>query len=154
MDNLTKHNQKKIRVLFCDQLNLARGKYLPESIASSGEAGICKGVFAVTYSRQQINAPGAGVDEGLPDVNLCYDPAQYRESWHENTKIAIADVYENGKPYALCGRTALKNAIEAWRRHGLDPMVGLEGEAYVLESISEGLKPYNTRIIRLWNGAI
>ncbi|MFT6732196.1 MAG: hypothetical protein ACJAS9_000375 [Polaribacter sp.] len=45
---------KKIRVLFCNQLNLARGKSLTESIASSGQAGICKGVYSVTYSRQQI----------------------------------------------------------------------------------------------------
>ena len=144
MANSNKHKEQKIRVLFCDQLNLARGKYLPENVASRGEAGICKGVFAVTYSRQQINAPGAGVEEGLPDVTLKFDPSQYRDSWHENTKVAIADIYEDGKPYGLCGRTALKKAIEAWRRHGLDPLVGLEGEAYVLESISDGLKPYNT----------
>lgn len=144
MNNSTKQTKQKIRVLFCDQLNLARGKYLPESVASSGEAGICKGVFAVTYSRLQLNVPGGGVDEGLPDVTLKFDPDSYRDSWHSNTKIAIADVYEDGKPYGLCGRSALKKAIEGWRRHGLDPMIGLEGEAYVLESINDGLKPYST----------
>jgi glutamine synthetase len=77
-------------VRFSDQLNLARGKYLSESIASIGEVGICKAVYSVTYSRQQINAPGSGFDEGLPDVSLSYDPAEYRYSWHKNTKIAIA----------------------------------------------------------------
>ena len=32
---------ERIRVLFCDHLNLARGKYLPRSVAESGSARHC-----------------------------------------------------------------------------------------------------------------
>ena len=134
----------KVRVLFCDQLNLARGKYLPHDFASNGEARLCKGVYGVTYSRQMVAAPGSGVEDGLPDVSLHFDPSQYRAAWEDGTQIAIADVYEDGRPSELCGRSALKRAIEAWKKHGLEPMIGFESEAYIFEKSEAGLKPYNT----------
>ena len=137
-------NEKRIRAIFCDQLNLARGKYLPEHFANKGEARLCKGVYAVTYSRELIDAPGGGVDEGLPDVELRFDPSDYRNGWDDNTDIAIADVYEHGEPYDLCGRGALKRAIAAWRKHGLSPMLGFEGEAFILREIDGKLVPYDT----------
>ena len=136
-------SEKKIRVMFCDQLNLARGKYLPESFANKGEALLCKGVYAVTYSRQLIDAPGAGLSEGLPDVAMHFDVSDYRPSWDDRHVIAIADVFENNKPFALCGRSALKRAIAAWEKHGLSPMIGLEGEAYVMQEINGNLIPYD-----------
>lgn len=136
--------ENKIRVLFCDQLNLARGKYLPEHFAKSGEARLCQGVFAVTYARQLVAAPGSGLDCGLPDVSLRFNPVENRTAWEPNTQIAIADVYDGDKPSELCGRSALKKAISAWRKHGLEPMIGIEGEAYVLQQTDTGLKPYST----------
>lgn len=137
-------NEKRIRVMFCDQLNLARGKFLPEHFANKGEARLCKGVYAVTYSRQLVDAPGGGLDEGLPDISMVFDPTDYRLAWDDNTDIAIADVYEHGEPYDLCGRSALKRAIAAWKRHGLEPMIGLEGEAFVLEKQDGHWVPYDT----------
>jgi glutamine synthetase len=138
------NTEKKIRVLFCDQLNLARGKYLPESFAQKGEAMLCKGVYSITYSRDLIDAPGGGLSEGLPDVEMRFDPKNYRTSWDDNTSIALADVYEHGQPYALCGRSALKKAIAGWQKHELNPMIGLEGEAFVLQKINGKLEPYDT----------
>lgn len=137
-------NEKRIRAVFCDQLNLARGKYLPEHFANKGEARLCKGVFAVTYSRQLIDAPGGGLDEGLPDVALKFDPSTYRLGWDANTDIAIADVYEHGEPSPLCGRSALKKAIAAWKKHGLEPMLGFEGEAFIFENRAGRFIPYDT----------
>ena len=139
MSSQNHNNLKRVRVLFCDQLNLARGKYVPEYFANKGEARLCKGVFALTYSRQMINAPGSGVDEGLPDLEMRFDPSDYRPNWEGDSQIALADLYEHGKPSELCGRSALKRAVSAWRKHGLEPMIGIEGEAYVFEKASEGL---------------
>lgn len=140
------HNksEKRIRAIFCDQLNLARGKYLPEHFANKGAARLCKGVYSVTYSRELIDAPGGGLDEGLPDIELRFDPTDYRIGWDDNTDIAIADVYEHGEPYDLCGRGALKRAIDAWKKHGLAPMLGFEGEAFILEAVDGKLVPYDT----------
>lgn len=137
-------DEKKIRVLFCDQLNLARGKYIPESFAQNGVAHLCKGVFAITYSRQLVDAHHAGLAEGLPDVSLHFNPDDYRESWEANTLIALADVYENDSPFPLCGRSALKAVIEKWEKHGLTPMIGIEGEAFVFKQIDNKLIPYDT----------
>src|SRR5690606_31814753 len=47
--------------------------------------------------------------------------------------------------FPLCGRSALKRAIAAWRAKGLDPMVGIEMEAYVFQRGSDGgWVPYDT----------
>ena len=57
---MTDDNFDRVRVLFADQLNLARGKYLPASFAAKGAARLCVGAYAVTFSRDLIPAPGAG----------------------------------------------------------------------------------------------
>lgn len=136
---------ERVRVLFADQLNLARGKYLPMSKAREGSARFCVGAYAVTYARQMIPAPGAGVDCGLPDMEAVFDPQDLRPGWEANTQIALADLKMNESPAPLCGRGALKRAIAAWRAKGCEPMVGLEGEAYIFQRNADGAwVPYNT----------
>ena len=135
----------RVRVLFADQLNLARGKYVPASFASKGAARLCLGAYAVTYLKDLIPAPGAGVLEGLPDIEAVFDPNALRPGWEKNTQVALADLELHGKPAALCGRGALRRAIQAWRDEGLDPMVGIEGEAYIFQRDENGdWVPYDT----------
>jgi glutamine synthetase len=43
--------RERVRILFGDQLNLARGKYVPVSESQKGHARMCVGNFAVTYDR-------------------------------------------------------------------------------------------------------
>lgn len=128
----------RVRVLFADQLNLARGKYLPRQVAEKGEARFCLGTFAVTYSRQLVPAPHAGLLDGLPDMVAVFDPDQLRPGWEPGTRIAIADLQLEKQPAPLCGRSALKKAILDWQRHGLTPMIGLEAEAYVFQRGEDG----------------
>ena len=137
-------DNQRIRVMFCDQLSLARGKYVPPSFASKGEVRICKGVYAVTLSKDLVPDCHGGVEEGLPDVELVFDPDALRPCWEPNTHIAIADVYEHGKPSPLCGRSALKRAIAAWQELGFDPMIGMESEAYILQKNDGQWDPYST----------
>lgn len=135
----------RVRVLFADQLNLARGKYVPASFAARGAARLCLGAYAVTYMKDLIPAPGAGVQEGLPDIEAVFDPDALRPGWEPNTQVALADVEVDGKPSALCGRGALRRAIAEWRELGLDPMVGIEGEAYIFQRDEAGnWVPYDT----------
>lgn len=128
----------RIRVLFADHLNIARGKYLPHSFASSGEARLCLGVFALTHDRDLIPAPGGGLLTGLPDMEMVFDPEDLRDSWDPKSKIALADLHFEGKPLALCGRSLLKRAIQEWRDIGLEPMVGVEYEANLFDRNEKG----------------
>ena len=135
----------RVRILFADQLNLARGKYVPASFAAKGSARLCLGAYAVTYQRDLIDAPGAGVSDGLPDIEAVFDAEKLRPGWEPNTKVAVADLELHGKPAELCGRSALKKAINGWRELGYDPMIGIEGEAYIFQRDGEGgWVPYDT----------
>ncbi len=136
---------ERCRILFADQLNLARGKYVPMSEAQKGRARMCVGTFAVTYDKALVAAPGGGMLSGLPDMELAFDPASLRPSWEPNTQIALGNLNFQGEPFALCGRSALARAIEAWRARGLDPMIGIELEAYIFQRGPDGgWVPYET----------
>jgi len=135
----------RVRVLFADQLNLARGKYLPASFAAKGAARLCVGAYAVTFSRDLIPAPGAAVETGLPDIEAVFDPDNLRPGWEPHTQVALADLEFEDEPSGLCGRTALRRAIAEWRELGFDPMIGIEGEAYVFQRDDKGAwVPYDT----------
>jgi len=136
---------ERCRILFADQLNLARGKYVPMAEAAKGHARMCVGAFAVTYDKQMVPTPGGGMLDGLPDMEVRFDPDAMRPSWEEATRIALGELYYQGKPFGLCGRGALRRAIEAWRARGLDPMVGVEMEAYIFQRDADGRwVPYDT----------
>lgn len=135
----------RVRLLFADQLNLARGKYLPPDEAAKGHARFCVGTYAVTYSRQLVPAPGGHLLEGLPDMEARFDPAALRPGWDGRSRIALGDLFFRGEPFGLCGRTALKRAIAGWRALGYSPMVGIETEAYVFARDADGRwVPYDT----------
>ena len=136
---------ERIRVLFCDHLNLARGKYLPRAIAASGSARHCIGVYAVDYRRALLDAPGSGMREGLPDMEAVFDVDRVRPGWEPGTGVVVADLERDGQPLGLCGRGALKRAIEAWRDKGLAPSIGIELEAFVFQrDAAGGWVPYDT----------
>jgi len=142
---MSKKKFQRVRVLFADQLNLARGKYVPMEFAEKGEVRLCIGAYAVTFDKDLIPAPGTSVLEGLPDIEAIFDPADLRPGWEKNTKVALADLQLHGKPAELSGRGALKRAIAEWQELGLDPMIGLEGEAYIFQKDDNGnWVPYDT----------
>jgi glutamine synthetase len=135
----------RVRVLFADQLNIARGKYLPPDEARKGHTRLCVGTFAVTYSRQLIAAPGGHLLDGLPDMEVAFDAGKLRPSWDGRSGVALGDLHFRGAPFALCGRGALRRAVQAWRDIGYEPMVGLEMEAYVFARGPDGRwVPYDT----------
>lgn len=142
---MTDNNFQRVRVLFADQLNLARGKYVPASFAAKGAARLCVGAYAVTFSRDLIPVPGACVETGLPDIEAVFDPDAMRPGWEPNTQIALADLEFEEETSGLCGRSALKRAIAEWQELGFDPMIGIEGEAYVFQKDEDGnWVPYDT----------
>ena len=138
-------DHERIRVLFCDHLNLARGKYLPRSVAESGSARHCVGVYAVDYQRALLDAPGSGMRDGLPDMEAVFDLEHVRPGWEPGTGVVVADLEREGEPLGLCGRGALKRAVESWQRRGLEPSIGIELEAFIFQrDPSGGWVPYDT----------
>jgi glutamine synthetase len=137
---------ERLRLLFCDHLNLARSKYLPAAKMGDGSSRFCLGVYAVSYAKDLIPAPGSKMLEGLPDYDAVYKAADIRDGWQKDTKVVIADQYDNdGTPLPLCGRMQLKRTIAEWQALGYSPKVGLELEAYVFCRDENGKwVPYDT----------
>jgi glutamine synthetase len=136
---------ERLRVLFCDHLNIVRGKYVPWRNRDGG-ARFCRGTFGVGYDKDLIPAPGAMVFDGLPDMEAVYQAEAARPGWEAQTRVAICDLHDNhGQPLPQCARGALKRAIADWNALGYDPMVGIELEAYAFQIEPDGsLKPYET----------
>ncbi len=135
----------RTRVLFCDLHGLPRGKFVPPAIAENGGIGFARAVFAVSLDRDLVMVPGAGLEDGLPDMTLIPD-GSFRKSWQEGTNIALGDIFADGAPCELCTRSSLKRAITSFEDSlGLKPMVGIELEGYAYQQDSDGVwRPYDT----------
>ena len=134
----------RTRALFCDLLNLARGKYLPSDVAAKGSVSFARGAYAVSYDRDLLPVPGCGVHDGLPDMELRLDDER-RSAWQAATELALGDIYIEDKPFELCARSNLKRTVEEWRSLGYTPKVGLETEAYIFQRDADGVwRPYDT----------
>lgn len=134
----------RTRALFCDLLNLPRGKYVPVDVAAAGSIGFARASYAVSFDRDLLPVPGCGVHEGLPDMQLVLDQ-QRRTSWQAATEIALGDIHVDGQPFGLCARSRLKQTLAEWQAHGFRPMIGLETEGYVFQRDDDGIwRPYDT----------
>ncbi len=129
---------KRVRMLWPDHLGLARGKYLPPSLAGKGSA-FCVTTFAMAHDRDLIPAPGGSFFEGLKDVHGSPVESTLRPSWEDDdTCIVVADLSFEGEPYGVSPRSALQRAIDAWAELGYTAKVGIELEGYLLEPDDEG----------------
>jgi len=137
---------ERLRLLFCDHLNLARGKYLPASKIGDGSSRFCQGVFAVGYDKDLLAAPGSKMRDGLPDMDAVYKAADIRPGWEPDTKVVVADLADSGgAPLPLCGRSLLKRTMREWEALGYAPKIGLELEAYAFQRDGAAkLIPYET----------
>ena len=135
---------KRVRAVFCDLMNLPRGKYVPSSLADGGSIGFARGAFAVSYDRELLSVPGTGYYEGLPDMDMVLDEER-RTAWQPHTEIALGRLEVDGKPFDLCPRSLLMKTVDNWKQSVLTPMVGLELEAFVFQRDADGVwRPYDT----------
>ncbi|WP_425044558.1 glutamine synthetase [Primorskyibacter sp. S87] len=135
----------RLRALYCDHLSVMRGKYLPNSKIGDDSTRFCVSTFGVHYDRDLLDAPGAKMKQGLPDMELKWLHDDIRDSWHADTKIVLGDLYDDeGERLPLCPRGALRRAVSDWKKHGLVPKVGIELEAFALQADDNGrLVPYD-----------
>jgi glutamine synthetase len=137
---------ERLRLLFCDHLNLARGKYLPASKIGDGSSRFAQATFALTYGKDLIPAPGTKMLQGMPDMDAVYRASDVRPGWEPSTSVVIADLFESeGDALPMCGRGLLRRTVQQWQSLGLTPKVGLELEAYVFQRDAAGqIVPYET----------
>jgi glutamine synthetase len=127
----------RIRALFPDHHGLPRGKYLPTRLAHKGTRH-CISLFALAFDRTMVPAPGAGLLDGLPDVDLHFDLADVRPGWEDNTGVVVGDLSFHGAPLKIAPRTVLKKAVADWAALGYRAKVGIELEAMVLQPDGNG----------------
>jgi len=134
----------RTRVLFCDMLNLPRGKYVPIDIAAGGSIGFSRAVFGVSFDRDLLTVPGCGVYDGMPDMELVLDE-EPRRGWQATTEIALGDIHVENQPFGLCPRSNLRRTVSEWEAKGYSPVIGLETEAFVFQRDEDGIwRPYDT----------
>lgn len=136
----------RLRALFCDNLSIMRGKYLPESKIGNAGTRFCQSQYGVHYDKDLLPAPGAMLFDGLPDMELRWLADDIRNSWEPGTQIVVGDLFDgDGAPLGMCGRGALRRAVADWQAMGLSPKVGIELEAFALVRQPDGsLAPYDT----------
>ena len=127
----------RLRLLWPDHLGLARGKYLTPAKADQGTAH-CISLFTLGFDREMYDHEYGMMMKGLPDCDALYDTADVRPGWQEGTSVVVPDITRGGQPVPLAPRNVLKDAIEKWRSHGLEPMVGIEPEAFLFEPDEHG----------------
>jgi glutamine synthetase len=139
--------RQRLRLLFCDHLNIARGKYLPaDKMKTDGASRFAQATYGVHFDRDLLPSPGSRMMEGAPDMQAVYRKADIRNGWQADTKLVVGDLQQwDGSPLPMCGRTALKKAVADWAALGLKAKVGMEIEAYAFQREADGsLKPYDT----------
>lgn len=139
--------RQRLRLLFCDHLNIARGKYLPaDKMKADGASRFAQATYGVHFDRDLLPAPGCRMMEGAPDMQAVYRKAEIRSGWEPDTKVVVGDLQQwDGSDLPMCGRTALKRAVADWAKLGLKAKVGMEIEAYAFQREADGsLKPYDT----------
>ncbi len=135
----------RVRVLWPDHLGLARGKYVPASLAEGGVRH-CAGTWALGYDRGMTpETTGSHWNEGLPDFDAVYEMSDLRPGWEANTKVVVAHLERQGEPFSVSPRAALARAVDDWRALDVEPYVGIELEAYVfVPDGAGGWKPMDT----------
>jgi len=123
-----------------------RGKYLPGSKIGDSETRFCRSTFGVHYDRDLLDAPGAMMMNGLPDMELHWKHDDVRQSWEKSTQIVLGDLYDDaGELLSLCPRGGLKRAVAKWQARGFTPKVGIELEAFAFVADENGvLMPYDS----------
>jgi len=144
---------RQIRVSWCDQHGIARGKTLT---ADGFSAALRNGkdfqsAVLIMDTTNNIIVPlfteggGFGIPEmtGYPDTVLVPDPTTFRVlPWVDRTGWVLSDMhFSNGKPVPFCTRGIFRGLVKDLRATGYDYTAGLEVEFYITKLEDPKLTP-------------
>jgi glutamine synthetase len=142
---------RRVRPIFADQLGMPRSKYLPTSTLGEGAehgTGHCVALIAQHYDFQMTGeTPSAQFETGMPDMESRFQLADVRPGWDDGVGVVTTDLWYHGELVEWMPRTILRRAIERWHGLGLEPYVGIEFEAYLMEpdaAAPGGFRPIST----------
>jgi glutamine synthetase len=143
-----------VRILWCDNANIIRGKavhvgmlshYFEHGVGiSAGQQGIPVMYDAVV---PETGLGPVGEIRLVPDWSsltpLPYSPGHAR---------VMGNMALPGEPWALCPRSFLLRMIEAAQREGLEIQGAFENEFYLLRKIPEGVVPTDSTVFASTQG--
>lgn len=140
---LEAQNIRFVRVLWCDNANIIRGKafhtrFLDEHQTYGVSISQAQQAIPVMYDAVVLESGLSPVGEVwlAPDWStlnaLPYAPGHAR---------VMGNMLSNGQPWALCPRGFLKRMIAEAKAAGLEVMAAFENEFYLLKMNTEGLIP-------------
>lgn len=132
-----------LRVLWCDNANVIRGKAIHRKrLASHSDWGV--GISAAQQAVPvTIDAPVAGCGLGpVGEVRLIPDWITLKIlPYALGHASVVGDMVKDGQPWACCPRHVLKRAIAAASDLGIEVMAAFENEFYLLKSTETELIP-------------
>jgi glutamine synthetase len=137
-----------VRVLWCDNANVIRGKAFHTHFLSEHQSfgvGISQAQQAIPVMYDAI-APESGLAPVgevwlVPDWSTCH-PLPYAPG---HARV-IGDMMWNGEPWALCPRGFLKRMVAQAKAEGLEVMAAFENEFYLLRLQEEGFSPADNTV--------
>ena len=148
LTSLDQSGVKFLRILWCDNGNVIRGKAVHRNRLS---AYFTYGV-GISAAQQALpvmyDSPIAGSGLGpVGEISLVPD-------WDTLTALPYAaghgrvmgDMMVNGQPWSFCPRHFLKRMIAAASEEGLEVMAAFENEFYLLRSSAEGIAPVDDTV--------
>ena len=144
---LERQNIRFVRVLWCDNANVIRGKafhagFLSEHETQGVSIAIAQQAIPVMYDAIVPESGLSPVGEAwlVPDWSsfnlLSYAPGHAR---------VIGDMMRDGEPWSLCPRGFLKRMIAAAAAEGLEILAAFENEFYLLQKGAIASSPADLR---------
>ncbi|HBE21587.1 MAG TPA: glutamine synthetase [Cyanobacteria bacterium UBA11149] len=142
-ENLDNLGIRFVRILWCDNANMIRGKAVHRSCLSeyfTHGVGISAAQPAIPII-YDAPAPGSGLGP-VGEIRLIPD-------WHTFTPLpytkghgrVIGDMVLNGIPWSFCPRHFLKRMVADAQSEGLDIIAAFENEFYLLRKTAGGIIP-------------
>jgi glutamine synthetase len=144
---------QRVRISWCDQHGIARGKTLstPDFLLAMRNGQDFQTATLIMDTTNSIAVPlfskegSFGVEElaGYPDGLLIPDPTTFRElPWSPGTGWVLSEMYlQSGRPVPFCSRQLLRSMLGTLRERGYDYMAGLEVEFYITKLEDRRLTP-------------
>ena len=153
VDRLEAENIRRVRISWCDQHGIARGKTVstPDFKLALRNGQDFQTATLIMDTTNNIFVPlfapggGFGIPEltGYPDSILVPDPTTFRTlPWSPGTGWVIADMYfQSGNPIPFCTRQMLRRVLAGLQERGYHYMAGLEVEFYITKLEDRMLTP-------------